>query len=111
MGKVKLSEVEVKFTEDDVELYDYVVDGILDDINKIRDLLSAKETVSDYDIERYLDKICEIIIQLSDDHKLYVIFANQTMSVVKQLAKIILGGKSNKEVTQEDKDKIAGMFL
>jgi len=111
MGKVKLSDVEVKFTEDDVELFDYVVDEILDGINAIRNEISEAKEFGIEEVLNYFDKLCECVVQLADDHKLYVIFANQSMSVVKQLAKMILGGQSKTEITEEVKDKIAGMFL
>lgn len=109
-SKVKLSDVEVKFTEYDVELFDYVVDDILDGINAIRNEISESGEFEPGDILDYLDKLCELLIQLADDHKLYVIFTNQTMSVVKQLAKMILNGGSKTEISKEDKIKLASMF-
>ena len=110
MGKVKLSRVEVKFTEKDIEIFDYVVDDILDNINAIRDELTSGDEFIIEDILNYFDKLCEIVIQLSDDHKVYVIFVNQTMSIVKQLVKKVFGGDSKTVISKDKINKIKSMF-
>lgn len=110
MGKVKLSGVEVKFTEEDTEMFDYVVDDILDNINAIRDELTSGDEFIIEDILNYFDKLCEIVIQLSDDHKVYVIFVNQTMSIVKQLVKKVFGGDSKTVISKDEINKIKSMF-
>ena len=100
--------VKVDIPQED-DMFDFIVDNIIDDINAIRDQLTEKETVDDYDIERYLDALAGMMLELCNDHKLYVTLSTQTASVVKTIHKIIMGGKTIK-ISKEDKEVLGSMF-